>query len=124
VVDNNPMSGGAEDNAQAHGAEYLAFPSNPGYGGAMNAGVRLLPPSVEWVLLVNPDIELGPDSIGILVAHGGTSADIGAIGPRIRNDDGSTYPSARAIPSLRTGIGHAMLGPVWPGNPWTRAYRI
>ncbi len=123
VVDNNPSSGDSEGIARAHGAEYLALPANPGYGGAMNAGVRLLPPSVDWLVLANPDIVLGPGSLGAIVAHGRTSDDIGAVGPRIRNEDGSTYPSARAVPSLRTGIGHAMLGPVWPGNPWTRAYR-
>jgi N-acetylglucosaminyl-diphospho-decaprenol L-rhamnosyltransferase len=33
------------------------------------------------------------------------------------------YPSARALPSLRTGIGHALFANIWLGNPWTRAYR-
>ena len=33
------------------------------------------------------------------------------------------YPSARDLPSLSTGIGHALLGWVWPANPWTARYR-
>jgi N-acetylglucosaminyl-diphospho-decaprenol L-rhamnosyltransferase len=37
--------------------------------------------------------------------------------------EGALYPSARAFPSLGRGIGHALLGWVWPANPWTRAYR-
>jgi N-acetylglucosaminyl-diphospho-decaprenol L-rhamnosyltransferase len=37
--------------------------------------------------------------------------------------DGLVYPSARAIPSLRTGIGHALFANIWLANPWTRAYR-
>ena len=37
--------------------------------------------------------------------------------------DGRLYPSARALPSLRTGIGHGVLASVWPGNPWSAAYR-
>jgi N-acetylglucosaminyl-diphospho-decaprenol L-rhamnosyltransferase len=33
------------------------------------------------------------------------------------------YPSARLLPSLGRGIGHAVLGRLWPGNPWSRSYR-
>lgn len=33
------------------------------------------------------------------------------------------YPSARLLPSLGRGIGHAILSPMWPGNRWTREYR-
>jgi N-acetylglucosaminyl-diphospho-decaprenol L-rhamnosyltransferase len=49
--------------------------------------------------------------------------DAGAIGPRILEPSGETYPSARELPSLRTGIGHALLANIWVGNPWTRRYR-
>ncbi|MEO7147291.1 MAG: glycosyltransferase family 2 protein, partial [Terrimesophilobacter sp.] len=46
-----------------------------------------------------------------------------SVGPAILNSDGTLYPSARAVPSLRTGIGHAMFSNLWPGNPWTKRYR-
>lgn len=123
VADNLPGEGDAARIAAAHGADYLAIPENPGYGGAMNAGARTLPASATWVLVVNPDVELEPGSVATLLALGESDDTIGAVGPLVRNPDGSVYPSARAVPSLRTGVGHAMLGPVWPGNPWTRAYR-
>ncbi|PZQ89683.1 MAG: dTDP-Rha--alpha-D-GlcNAc-pyrophosphate polyprenol alpha-3-L-rhamnosyltransferase [Leifsonia xyli] len=123
VVDNLPAEGDAGGIAEAHGARYLPLPENPGYGGAMNAGVRLLPASVQWILLSNPDIALDAGVLDGLLAYARQHPDAGSVGPRIRDPDGSTYPSARALPSLRTGVGHAMLGPVWPGNPWTRAYR-
>lgn len=123
VVDNLPGTGDSAGIARRHGATYVALPENPGYGGAMNAGVRALPASVEWLLIVNPDIELGAGSITTLLARGRSEVDAGSVGPLVLNPDGTAYPSARAIPSLRTGIGHAMLEPVWPGNPWTRAYR-
>lgn len=123
VVDNLPGTGDSAGIARSRGAGYVPLPENPGYGGAMNAGVRALPDSVEWLLLVNPDIELGAGSITALLARGRADPAIGSVGPAVLNPDGSVYPSARSVPSLRTGIGHAMLGPVWPGNPWTRAYR-
>lgn len=123
VVDNLPGEGDSAGIAAAHGAQYLPLAGNPGYGAAINAGAARLPETVEWVLVVNPDVVLGPGSIAALLDRGASDPMIGAVGPVIRNEDGSIYPSARAIPSLRTGVGHAMLGPVWPGNPWTRAYR-
>jgi N-acetylglucosaminyl-diphospho-decaprenol L-rhamnosyltransferase len=45
------------------------------------------------------------------------------LGPLIRQPDGAVYPSARLLPALGRGIGHAVLAPIWPGNPWTTAYR-
>jgi N-acetylglucosaminyl-diphospho-decaprenol L-rhamnosyltransferase len=45
------------------------------------------------------------------------------LGPLIRQPDGQVYPSARLLPALGRGTGHALLGPLWPDNPWTAAYR-
>lgn len=123
VVDNCPAEGeGARSAAGTHGAHYLPLEQNPGYGAAVNAGVATLDAAIEWVLVSNPDVELAPDAIATLLASGCSSDDIGAVGPRILNPDGSVYPSARAVPSLRTGVGHALLVRVWPGNPFTRRY--
>jgi N-acetylglucosaminyl-diphospho-decaprenol L-rhamnosyltransferase len=41
----------------------------------------------------------------------------------INTPDGAIYPSARALPSLGRGIGHALFGWWWPSNPWTASYR-
>lgn len=123
ITDNLPSEGDSEGLARSVGGTYVALPENPGYGGAVNAGVKMLPDSVEWFLIVNPDVELGPGSIATMRERGESDPTIGAVGPLIRDPDGTVYPSARAVPSLRTGVGHAMLGPVWPSNPWTRAYR-
>src|SRR5690606_3569058 len=49
--------------------------------------------------------------------------EAGALGPKLLNPDGSVYPSARELPSLTQGIGHALLGRVWPSKPWTLAYQ-
>ena len=44
-------------------------------------------------------------------------------GPRIERPDGSVYPSQRVFPNVWLAGLHALLAPVWPGNPATRAYR-
>ncbi|WP_127792907.1 glycosyltransferase family 2 protein [Agromyces sp. LHK192] len=124
VVDNRPDPAGTiEREARSRGAEYLAAPDNPGYGGAMNRGAELLPPDAEWILISNPDVVLGAGSVDTLVAAAESDARIGSVGPAIVNTDGTVYPSAREIPSIGHGIGHALFANVWPTNPWTRRYR-
>jgi len=124
VVDNQPdLSGTVEHMTTSAGARYLPQDRNRGYGAAMNAGVATLGPHIEWILISNPDVVLTPGAVDKLIAAAADSR-VGAVGPAIRNEDGSVYPSARSVPSLRTGIGHALFSNIWLGNPWTRAYRL
>jgi N-acetylglucosaminyl-diphospho-decaprenol L-rhamnosyltransferase len=75
------------------------------------------------LLISNADIVLGAGALEVLAAVGEADAGIGAVGPLVRELDGSVYPSARPLPGLMLGAGHALFGRVWPGNPWTRRYR-
>ncbi len=122
VADNGTDDTAVAAMTVASAARYLPLDRNLGYGGAMNAAIRSLGPEIEWVLVSNPDVILGKDSIDVLVATGRQDSRIGAVGPAIMTD-GEVYPSARSVPSLRTGIGHALFANIWMGNPWTRAYR-
>lgn len=123
VADNRPnISRTVERLVESAGGNYLAIDSNPGYGGAVNRAVAALPPTVEWILVSNPDVVLEPDAIDVLVRAGDADPRIGAVGPAILNEDGTLYPSARRIPSIGNGIGHALFVNVWPGNRWSRAY--
>jgi len=124
VTDNKPDAvDGVEQLTRSHGAQYVSMPSNPGYGGGINAGVATIPASVEWILVVNPDVVLTPGSIDVLVATAQEDPTIGSVGPVTLSADGEVYPSARSVPSLRTGVGHALFVNLWLDNPWTRAYR-
>lgn len=108
---------------EAAGARFLALGENRGYGGAVNRAVATLDPAVRWVLVSNPDVVLEPGALDRLVATAESDPGIGATGPRLLEPTGEVYPSARLVPSLRTGLGHAVFANVWPGNPWTRRYR-
>jgi N-acetylglucosaminyl-diphospho-decaprenol L-rhamnosyltransferase len=101
----------------------LRIGENVGYGTAANRGVAEWGPEVGWVAVANPDIEWHPGSLDELLAAAQRWPRAAALGPLIRQPDGTVYPSARLLPDLVRGIGHAVLGPVWPGNPWTCAYR-
>jgi len=121
VVDNKSADDSVEDLARSAGAHYLPL-ENLGYGRGMNAGAATVPDSVRWLLVSNPDVRLSPGSIDYLVAAGEETSAIGSVGPAIKTD-GEIYPSARAVPALRTGVGHALFANFWLSNPWTRAYR-
>ena len=96
---------------------------NLGYGGAVNFAVSQLDDSFGWVLVANPDVVLQTDTLTNLLAVAAESPRVGALGPKITDAAGAVYPSARELPALRTGIGHALLANRWPTNPWSRRYR-
>ncbi|MBC7595407.1 MAG: glycosyltransferase family 2 protein [Kineosporiaceae bacterium] len=105
-----------------YGAHLLKLSENRGYGGGMNAAIATLPSRFDMVLVSNPDVVLGPRSVDVLRDTVDRNPRVAAAGPRVLNSDGSTYPSARALPSLRIGLGHSLFVGVWPSNPWTRRY--
>lgn len=124
VSDNGSTDGSVEAATIAHPSiEVLYNESNLGYGRAINAAVLTLDESVGWIVVVNPDSVFSPGSIDELLAGARHDSRIGAIGPLIVSEDGTPYPSARQLPSLRTGVAHGVLAGVWPGNPWSRRYR-
>jgi len=108
--------------AATWGVRVVRLDRNAGYGAAANAGVAALPAACTTVLISNPDVTLTSETLTRLREALLADPDIGIVGPRILNDDGSAYPSARAVPSIRTGAGHALFSRVWPRNPWTRRY--
>jgi N-acetylglucosaminyl-diphospho-decaprenol L-rhamnosyltransferase len=109
--------------AERDNVELLPTGGNLGYGRAANKGIESLPPEVGWILVTNPDIALYPGALDELLAAADRWPRGGAFGPLIKEPSGAVYPSARLLPSLGRGIGHAVVGRIWRGNPWTRAYR-
>lgn len=102
--------------------ELHTYPDNPGYGGAINRLMSAVPSGeADWLLVVNPDVTFEADALERLIAGADASA-VGSAGPRVLDENGSVYPSARQVPSIGTGIGHALFGKVWPANPWTTKY--
>lgn len=130
MVDNGSTDGSVEEAAASGDAELLYSGGNIGYGAAMNVGFRHLRSAwasgeidPEFFLIVNPDVVFREGAIDELIAAARRYPRAAAVGPRIAEPDGGVYPSAREIPRLSLGIGHALLGPVWPNNPWTRRYQ-
>ena len=102
--------------------DVIHLPHNPGYGSAINRGVQSLPADVTDFVFCNADTLVGQDTIGQLLGHQHDFARTGVLGPRIDDPKGKLYPSARAIPTVGIGIGHALFSSIWPSNPWTKRY--
>ena len=121
VMADNGSVDGAPEAAEGPGVTLLRTGGNLGYGRAANAGAAGF--DGDWLVVANPDVEWTPGSLDELLAAADRWPDAGCLGPAITTPDGRLYPSARAVPSLGRGIGHALCGWWWPGNPWTRSYR-
>lgn len=95
---------------------------NRGYGTACNQGSRAA--SAPCVCFLNPDVVPQPGSIAALVESLDARPDVGVMGPRLLNPDGSYYPSCRVVPSMGVALGHAVFGLLTENNRFTRAYKL
>ena len=121
LADNGSVDGSPERAALRPDVVLLRTGGNIGYGRAMNLGVPQAPG--DWVVLANPDLRWEPGALDVLIEAAERWPQAGSLGPAILAPDGTLYPSARALPSLGRGIGHALCGWWWPSNPWTAGYR-
>lgn len=121
VVVDNASSDGSADSVASAGARLVENGRNIGYGGAANVGARLT--TSEYLVVCNPDLVVAPGAVATLVDRLASDPSLGVVGPMLRDPDGAVYPSGRDFPSLKDAVGHAFLGLVWGGNPWTRRYR-
>jgi len=122
VVENSPRLPTPDFSGMPFPVHVLHQPSNPGYGGAANEGVKLVPASCSAVVVCNPDVVLQPTTIGELADGLESRKDVGVVGPTILTGQGNVYPSARSFPGITMGIGHALFANLWKSNPWTRQY--
>ncbi len=121
VVDNGSTDGTVAYAAARPDIDLVEAGANLGYGRAANVGVA--GSDEPWVLIANPDMTFRPGAIDTLFEVAARWPRAGVLGPRILTADGRLYPSARELPSLGRGIGHAVFGWIWPRNPWTAGYR-
>jgi N-acetylglucosaminyl-diphospho-decaprenol L-rhamnosyltransferase len=131
MADNGSTDGAPERAVQQYpNTRLLRTGGNLGYGTAVNRAVASIetgpgggPVDPEFLIVANPDVQWGPRSIDLMLEAAARWPRAGALGPLIRDPDGSVYPSARHLPSLIRGGMHAVVGPFWRSNPWTAAYR-
>ena len=122
VVDNGSHDGDvAEFTREFPTVRVVTLATNLGYAGGVNRGVAATRAPV--VAVMNADTSVEPGTAAAMLARIAGEPDLAAVGPAIRNPDGSQYPSARTDPSPGDAVGHALLGLVRPSNRFTRRYR-
>lgn len=121
IVDNGQDPSVVDEAAQKFGAEVIRSGKNLGYGAGVNRGAEGF--MGDCLLVVNPDVRFEAGSVDTLIDELAFWPRGGAFGPRILTPEGEVYPSARRFPNLVSGAGHALLGRIWPSNPFTRVYQ-
>ncbi len=123
VVDNRSTDG----SVQMLRAEFadrvtlIANSDNRGFGAGHNEAI--LQSAGRYVLVLNPDSTISTDVFAPLVAFMDANPDIGVLGPRILNPDGTLQFSARRFPSMIAGLfRHTVLGRLFPKNRFVRRY--
>ena len=121
IVNNGRESSVLDALRRRCGVRIVSAETNLGYGRAINLAARDF--AGDWLLIVNPDVEFKPGAIATLLAHALRHSRGAVFGPKILTPEGQTYPSARRFPRIVSGMGHALLGTLWPANPFTRHYQ-
>ena len=99
VVDNHSSDGGAEDIAAKYpSATLLRNETNEGYAKAVNQAIREF--NSEYILVLNPDIEVKPGAINRLLTFMRKTHDAGIVGGKLLNPDGSLQYSCRTFYTL------------------------
>jgi N-acetylglucosaminyl-diphospho-decaprenol L-rhamnosyltransferase len=124
VVADNGSRDGSEMALLEHypGVRWAPTGANLGYGNAANRGAAAL--STPYLLICNPDVVVGRGAVAALESALRARPEVALVGPRVVDAEGRLYPSARRFPDLLEAFGHGFIGQIWPGNPFTRRYRM
>ena len=125
IVDNSQDDPGIVSIKQSYPKiQYIQSPTNLGFAKANNLAVRSA--KGENLLFLNPDTILTDQAIGKLLEHLKSNPDIGALGPKVLNTDGSLQYSCRRFPTLMTGFfnRYSLLSRWFPDNPYSVRYMM
>ncbi len=123
VVDSGSSDGSQLALQERHpAAKWAETGRNLGYGGAVNVGAGLV--DSEYLLVSNADVVVDEGAVATLRRLLDRRPELGLVGPRVVGSTGDLYPSARRFPDLLEALGHGIVGQFWPGNPFTRKYRM
>jgi GT2 family glycosyltransferase len=119
IVDNASDDGAPEMVAQEFPeVRLIRNLTNQGFAKASNRAAREA--KGRYLLFLNNDTEVPPDSLRRLVAYADAHPEVGMIGPRLRGSDGKFQISYRTHPTLAAWL-HRLLIVRWTGL-FARAY--
>jgi len=103
VVDNHSYDGIAEDIQKfLPSVIFVQNSVNSGMGGGNNFGIRHS--QGEYILILNPDTKVARNAIRILFSFIKNRPEVGIVGPKLLNPDGTLQYSCVRFPALYTPI--------------------
>lgn len=126
VVDNASSDGSADMVRSEFGHRVILVhnTSNIGFGAGHNQAIRIA--RGRYVFLLNPDSRLTEKNVlASMTVYMDASREVGVLGPRIVNPDGSLQFSARRFPTLAAAaFRHTIWGRLFPNNRFVRRYMM
>jgi len=123
VVDNASQDGSTDMvAAEFPSVRLLRRPSNAGLSTALNQGIRLS--GGEMTVLLNPDVELQDNPFPVMAQYLRDHPEVGILGPRLLDDDGSLQLSCRRFPTFSVVFfnRYSLLTRLFPRNPLSTRY--
>jgi GT2 family glycosyltransferase len=123
VVDNASGDGlVAELNASHPEVRTILSPTNEGFARGVNRGLAVA--RGECVCFLNPDTTCEPGSLTALVGFARQHHDVGLVGPRLLDPEGSVQYSCRRFPTPWTGLfnRYSLLSRLFPNNRFSEHY--
>ena len=124
IVDNASTDGTAEMvNLEFPQVKLLVNSQNLGYTKANNIGINHS--RGKYILLLNPDTVVHQGALQALIDCAESHPEVGIIGAKLLNPDGSVQRSARSFPDIGAGLfRNTFLGRLFPNNPFVRRYLL
>ncbi|GJL77333.1 MAG: hypothetical protein NPINA01_03220 [Nitrospinaceae bacterium] len=123
VIDNNSEDEGFESVEEKFPQVcFVRNRANRGFGKANNQAAKIAKGDI--LLFLNPDTRLTDNAAQSMVAQLKTDSGIGALGPKVLNNDGSLQYSCRTFPTVWTGLfnRYSLLSRLFPNNRFTSRY--
>ncbi len=124
VVDNGSSDGSVDMVRQRFpGFLLIANADNRGYAAANNQAIERA--RGQYLLLLNSDAAVEPAALRTIVAYADDHPDVGVIGPKLLNPDGTLQPSGGRFPTPASTVAsllglHRLMG--WPRYGTRRDY--
>lgn len=103
VVDSASSDGSADMvRAEFPAVRLIACETNVGFSAGQNIGLAAA--GGDFLLCLNPDTEVAPDALRVMLDYLHAHPDVGVAGPRLRYGDGTVQSSRRRFPTFATAL--------------------
>jgi len=125
IVDNNSFDGTSLSLKNLHPEiPYIQNQQNIGFGKGINQAAKKS--RGEFLFILNPDTIIQEDTIDKLVHYLVENPQVGMVGPKVLNADGSLQLACkRSIPSISVSLPKMLgLSKLFPNNKWAGRYNL